>query len=117
MNIPKYSDDGRKKSLRKKYEKIVKDYIKLFSKKHEIELDFWVADQIGTVASFGDYFFDFETIRLDLDYDVPPEHLFRWYEHSLEEHVKSGCTMNYYTYLSKTIRDEGVIKRLQTKQK
>lgn len=94
-----------KNSLRKKYEKIVAEYVKVFSEKHGIDLDFWVSDQIGTVACFGDYFFDFETIRLDIDYDIHQQHLFIWYEGSIKENSK---TINYKTYLSKPIKQKNL---------
>lgn len=104
-------------ALRKQYEQIVNEYIHFFSLKHDIELDFWVADQIGTVGSFGDYFFSFDDIRLDIDYGIPKKHLFKWYETSLEEHTKNGYSLSYYTYLLNTPRGGVIRKKLKRKFK
>jgi len=81
--------------MKKRFEKAVAEYVKAFCKKHGLEFEFWVADLIGTVGSFSDYYFTMEDIRLDIDTKQPKGKIFDWYEHHL---VKKNNHVNYYTY-------------------
>ncbi len=67
------------KNLDKKYNKIVNKYCKIFAKKHEIDFDGWVADRVGEIANFGDYFFDFREIKFCIDNDISFDYLSDWY--------------------------------------
>lgn len=82
-------------NLKEQYEKIVNKYTDRFCKKHGLELDFWVADDIGGVAMLGDYFFSFNDIRLDIDTNQKKEAIFEWYEIMLESNVN----INYYNWI------------------
>ena len=77
----------------------IQEYVNLFCNKHDMELDFWVADLSGTVGSFGDYFFGFEDIRLDLETNQPEEEIFKWYEANLELGMKNQSGINYYSWI------------------
>ena len=55
-----------------------------FAKKHDYQFDGWVADEVGTVACFGDYFFDFTDIKYDIDNEVPKEKFLEYYDASLD---------------------------------
>ena len=78
----------------------IKKYVELFEKKHEIELEFWVADLVGTIGCFSnEYYVDFETIRLDLEKDVPKNVFFNWHDLTLELGMNDEAVVNYYSYL------------------
>lgn len=82
--------------LKKQYEKVCSDYIKAFSKKQDLEFQFWVADLIGEVACFGDvYFFDFTDIVYDINSEQPPEKIIDWLNDGLDNPENR---VNYYSY-------------------
>ena len=85
--------------LKIKYEKAVEDYVAAFEEKHDITLDYWVADFVGTIAVFGDYFISLEDIRLDIDNEVDKTLFFKWYDLSLELALNNEPVINYYSYL------------------
>jgi len=80
--------------LKDQLENIIDKYIDLFYQKHDLVLDFWVADNVGTIAQFGDYYFDFNVIRYDLETDQPKDNLIKWYDEMLENEKY----INYQTY-------------------
>ncbi len=82
--------------MKKRFEAAVAEYVKAFCRKHDLLFDGWVADQVGTVGVFGDYFFDLETIRIDLDTKQPKKQLFDWYDNLMN--LNSD---NYYNYCRK----------------
>lgn len=55
------------KQLKKNYEIIVAEYLYYFCKKYKLTFEFWVADEIGTIANFDPYFINFEDIKYDID--------------------------------------------------
>ena len=67
------------KKLREEYADIVNKYIRAFEDKHDTLLEFWVADQIGTIAVIGDNFFNFQDIRYDIDNRVNKRLIWEWY--------------------------------------
>jgi len=77
----------------------ISKYVANFCDKHELEFDYWVAGLTGTIGVFGDYFFNFEDIRLDLEKDVPEHKIFEWYDLSLELGMQNEPIINYYTWL------------------
>jgi len=74
------------------FEKAVHSYVKAFTKKHEIEFEYWIGDVAGTVGEFGDYYFNFEDVRHDIDTDQPKDNIFLWYDECLES---KEITPNY----------------------
>lgn len=84
--------------MKKRFENAVAEYIKAFTKKHDIEFDGWVADQIGTVGMFADYYFDLEDIRRDLDQNMTQGDIFKWYDMRMQ---KKHEHLNYYSYCLK----------------
>jgi hypothetical protein len=79
---------------------VITEYTLLFGTKHDITFDYWVADLVGTIACFGDYYVDFETIRLDLERGVGYDIFFEWYDQSLSSGLIGEPIINYYTYLN-----------------
>ena len=44
----------------------------------------WVADSVGTVFNFGDYFISFDTVLEYYKHNLKPEDFFNWYDFCLE---------------------------------
>ena len=85
------------KDLQKSYNRICSEYIKLFEKKQDLELDFWVSNDIGGVACFGDiYFFTFDDIKLDIDSNQPKGLIISYLEDSME--FREMDQINYKSY-------------------
>lgn len=78
--------------LEKDYEKACNHYIRLFSKKNDIKFDYWIANLIGGVAAFGDYYFNFQDIIWDVNSEQLPGTILKWYEEMLENNK------TYYQY-------------------
>jgi len=99
-------------NLKKQYEVIVDKYIKVFCKKQDFYLEYWVADEIGGTACFGDiYYFSFDDIRYDIDTEQPAELILNWINDSVQyEDLK----INYKSY-SNGLRFEYLKKRTEDK--
>lgn len=78
--------------LDKRYKEVCNDYLKRFCEKHEMNLEPnpWVGDCVGEVAMIGDYFFNFDDIRYDLDNDCEDEAILEWYDYDLRL-AELGC--------------------------
>jgi len=105
--------------LQDEYEKIVRKYVRTFCKKEDVEFDWWVADRIGGVGSFGDLFLDFDTIRLNIEEKRPKGEIFDWYWATVE----TGINVNYSSwcmgYRPRTIKqhfEELLSKEVQDKK-
>lgn len=85
--------------IKKTLNEAISNYVTKFCEKHELEFDYWVADLTGTIGVFGDYFFNFEDIRLDLEKDIPENKIFEWYDLSLELGMQNKPVINYYNWL------------------
>lgn len=60
-------------------------YIDLFEIKHDIEFDYWCGNNHGGVAAFGDYFFNYENIKYDIDNDIKNDLILDWHDYILSE--------------------------------
>ena len=88
----------KSKKLEKKYNRIVRKYIKLFEKKQGIEFGWWVIDLVGGIANFGSYyFFDFLDIKFDIDNNIPKGVFLEWFETQMYGNMK----INYVNYIKK----------------
>jgi hypothetical protein len=86
------------KKLKNKYESIVNEIIEIFCKKHECYLEFWVSDNIGGIACFGDVsYFHFSDIYYDVITEQPKNLIFNWRYDSIE-YNELGKTINYDSY-------------------
>ena len=88
----------KRENIEERYNNIVSEYIKLFEEKHDLELDFWISDQIGTVAQFGDYYFDFQDILFDINNDLEEDLIIEWYDYVLENVGKHEYNINLMSY-------------------
>lgn len=85
--------------MRKKLDKILKDYIEKFEKKQYLTFEFAVSDDLMGVICFGCvYYFSINDIIYDIDSKHPKNLIIDWLEYCLE-----GNKINYYSY-SKGLR-------------
>ena len=82
-------------NLKNDYEKSVMNYLEFFCIKQQCEFDYWVADQIGTIAAFGDNFFSLDNIRFDIDNEIEKGVIYEWQYHCIEKEVN----INYENYI------------------
>jgi hypothetical protein len=89
----------RMTTLKEKYESIIDEYVKRFEKKHDLQLEFWVADDKTGVASFGDvYCFNVEDIIYDINNKLPKGLVINWLEDGIDYYEKKGQTINIHSY-------------------
>ena len=72
------------------YAKACEQYLQTFCGNYglQYERDAWVANDIGGIASVGDYFFDFlDVIKYSVDNNLTDwDELLRWYDYTLDAH-------------------------------
>ena len=76
-------------------------YLQQFCNKHcyQYERDCWVGNDVGGVASIGDYFVDMQTLRTDIDEDAPEEEFIKWYDYCVAAN-EFGLTMpNFHSWI------------------
>ena len=82
--------------LKKEFNTIVNKYLKVFETKQELYFDYWVGDYVGEIAVFGDFFFNFDDIRLDIDNNIVSGKIIDWYDWSVEN---EDTTVNYKSWV------------------
>lgn len=90
------------KELKKKFGECCNEYLLKFCKKHGFDPDdaYWVADDPGTIVSIGDYCFDFQDIKHDIDNNVPKGKMIEYYDYSYEKYVTTGNSgVNYRSFI------------------
>jgi hypothetical protein len=75
--------ERRKTSLSVAYDNACNDYAKAFAEKHEMDYSdaFWVGEDVGTILCIGDYSFNFQEIRYDMDYDIDKDEIIKYYDY------------------------------------
>jgi hypothetical protein len=89
------------KKLKTDYDIICHTFVEKFAKKHDIEFDYWIGDEIGGIASFIDqYFFNISDIILDLTTNQPKYSILIWQEDELEQSMNTDIPryINYKSY-------------------
>ena len=91
-------------NLKEDFEKLANQYIKNFSKRLDFDFDGWVGYDIGSIALFGDYFFDYSDIRIVVDNILDIDTLLGWYDYmlsfpeckyNLKAYYKLECDFKY----------------------
>lgn len=68
-------------------EQWITEYFQLSEEEVASGIDYyWVADDVGTIFEFADYFFDFNTVLKCYELDISKENLFLWYDFCLSNH-------------------------------
>lgn len=82
-------------NLKDEYEKNVKKYIDIFCRKQECYFEFWITDDVGGIACFGDVLiFSFMDIKHDIDTEQPAGQIIDW----LHESMYAEKWINYKSY-------------------
>lgn len=74
------------KLLKDSYADACEKYLQAFCANYEFqyERDAWVANEVGTIANVGDYFFGFDVIKYCVDNDLKNyNELLEWYDYTL----------------------------------
>ena len=89
------------KQLKREYNRSVNAYLEAFCDKHGFDyteaVRSWVGGRVGEVVIIGDYFFDFATIRTDMDEDAPEEELMKHYDYCVQAE-SLGLTSPNFTH-------------------
>ena len=87
--------------LRLAYEAAVTNYLAAFMEQYDLSCDPepWAANEIGTIAEVGDYFFGFDDIKRCVDEDVKWEDLIEWYDYNTEVSILGLTTINLKSWL------------------
>jgi len=74
-------------------EALVNEYVEKFCDKHDVYVDFWIADKFGGICLIGDNFFDFiEDIKVDIDKNRHPDLIWEWYG----KYIEAGGKKEYF---------------------
>jgi hypothetical protein len=90
------------KSLKKQYEKVCNEIVKMFCEKQDVDFDFWIGDQVGECASFiNEYSFTMAEIILDLESKQPIGFIFEWQRADIDFNMfrKEPFHVNYASYI------------------
>lgn len=75
------------KSTNQITEEWIVEYFELSEEDSASGIDYyWVANDVGTVFEFADYFFDFNTVLKCYELGINKEQLFTWYDFCLDSH-------------------------------
>lgn len=89
--------------MRKQLDKILKQYIRCFEKKHGLTFEFAVSNDLMGTISFGCvYYFSINDIIFDIENDLPKHLIVDWLDDSLEN---EGNYINLKSY-SKGLRHQ-----------
>lgn len=81
--------------LKKQYELVCNEYVKIFCKKQELDFEGWVGDTVGGIAYCSDFYFNFHDIVWDVNSKQPKGAIIDWYYGNLDMPEKS---INYFSY-------------------
>lgn len=104
--------------LKQNYDNICNEFVKIFADKHDIEFDGWVADEVGTIASFCfQYFFNMDDIIYDITTNQPKHLILDWQNDStnynMDKEYPNTTYINFRSY-SKGARYE-MLNKTETK--
>lgn len=88
---------GTKKinQLKNQYEFVCNAYATIFCNKQDMNFEGWVGNTVGGIAYCNDFYFDFQDIVLDINFNQPKGLIVDWYYENLEN---PGKSINYYSY-------------------
>ena len=91
-----------KQELKLAYEVACTNYLAAFCETYDLTCDPepWVANEVGTIANIGDYFFGFDDIKRCVDEQVKWEDLIGWYDYNMQAHQYGLATPNLKAWLN-----------------
>lgn len=81
--------------LRNKLDNVIKEYIRKFEKKHELEFEYAVSDDLMTALCFEDYFFGINDIIHCEDAKQPKHLILEWHDESVKN---EGLNINFQSW-------------------
>lgn len=101
-----------------RYNNACNAYLKAFCEKHgfsyENAVDFWVANDVGSICMLGDYFVSFDDMKTDIDMDADKNQYWSYYDYMMESQDLGFKCPNYANWLRGCPRlSEGRIKSLR----
>lgn len=87
-----------KTTLKHRYDSIIKEYAKVFLRKHDFQEDEGLCEYEIDGKGWlwvGDYTFNMDDVRLDIDKDAPKGLFFEWYDAIM----MNNRTINYTSWL------------------
>lgn len=98
-----------KEDFKKEFIAVANKYISAFEKKHDCCLEFWVGDEVGGTACFGDVMYlSFDDIRFDIDNKIPTPIIFDWLYDNLDEHHNAENENRKERYINLTSYNMGL---------
>ena len=108
IDYPTPNTSNELHKMQEQYEFVVSEYVQQFCNKQDVSFEFWVADQIGGIACFGDIlYFNFMDIVWDINSKQPKNQIIDWIYESVDNPEKS---INYFSY-SKGLRWSDLTER------
>ena len=83
-------ETSRTTKLRDDFRSVAVRYVERFERKYSLKLEFWVADDVGGVACFGDWFFSFDDIRYDIDHRLNENVIMDWHQANVDQGARIG---------------------------
>lgn len=90
-----------KATLKQRYDSIIKEYAEAFLRKHNFQED----EEDGELYDYeidekgwlwvGDYTFNMDDVRLDIDENAPKGLFIEWYD----SNISLNCNINYYSWI------------------
>ena len=87
--------------LKADYESACNAFVKAFCKKHDFYFSDagWVANKVGEIINFGDYYFDMPTIITDIVLNAGKDKIMVWYDYCVKVGLLGCKTINFESYL------------------
>jgi len=71
--------------LREKLDRALKKYIKKFCKKHSLQFEYVVGEDLMEMIRLNDFYFNINNIIYDIDNKLPKNIIFKWYDDTIEK--------------------------------
>lgn len=82
-------------TLRGKLVRILKEYIRQFEKKHELDFESAVSDDLMGILCFGDYYFNISDVIYCIDTNQPKHLILEWHDESVRH---EDLNINFQSY-------------------
>lgn len=89
------------KILKKIYDDVCNEYVRLFCKKQELDFNGWIGNDVGGIAEFAnEYFFNITDIIIDIDTNQKKELILDWQTEGVEYNMfeRNIQNINYKSY-------------------